>query len=275
MLNICSRVSKAKPHFERLMIARLSPTSAITTMDYKVVITIITTITTMEYKVPLQSLQTLLPWNIRSHYNHYKHYNHGLQGCQTQSVLILGLKVCDLQRRLNKLQSRTKEKRRWNWENKKKPSTPHLKINPQKTVKINQHLFRIKDIKKQKVKAWCEPILTSLYIWRYLTVLKSELQDGGVIVRWAIQNLNSPTLSQNIMTQSLNSANIDTEKKTEKYSKPKNVSLVLQIFIVLKGHPGIPGKEEEINHHLFLEDKKRKQQKNQKILFSRPARWER
>ena len=73
------------------------------------------------------------------------------------------------------------------------------------------------------------------------------------------------------MTQSLNSANIDTEKKTEKYSKPKNVSLMLQIFIVLKGHPGIPGKEEEINHNLFLEDKKRKQQKNQKILFSSPS----
>ena len=74
------------------------------------------------------------------------------------------------------------------------------------------------------------------------------------------------------MTQSLNSANIDTEKKTEKYSKPKNVSLVLKIFIVLRGHPGIPGKEEVINHHLFLEDKKRKQQKNQQILFSGPAR---
>ena len=34
---------------------------------------------------------------------------------------------------------------------------------------------------------------------------------------------------------------------------------------MLRGHPGIPGKEEEINHHLFLEDKKRKTLANKKI----------
>ena len=83
------RVSKAKPHFDRLLLGRLSPTSAITTMDYKVL-----------KQLPLQ-LQPSQPGTTRLS-----------TSLTITNIQHMNSKVSDLQRRLNKLLSRTKEKRR-------------------------------------------------------------------------------------------------------------------------------------------------------------------
>ena len=136
------------------------------------------------------------------------------------SQLALNSKVCDLRRRLNKLQSRTNEKRRWN-ENNQNKGFPKPNPSSKSTTKFDPHYyqtFRIKDTKKTSCSAyWTNFIFEGISPCLKVNFKMEEWLSGEWI-------------------QFLNSANIDTKLHTELWCSKDSYF----VTIVFRGHSGIP-----------------------------------